>query len=110
MRHALLAAALAIAPAAHAARPFVTDDARIVDRDGCQVETFVKRQRRFDEHEFWILPACNPWGAELTAGHIRIDSTPNGDTRATVLQAKMLLKPLAGNGSGCAYSGSQRRS
>lgn len=100
----LIAALVLAAPAAQAARPFVTDDARIVDRDGCQVETFVKRQRRFDENEFWFLPACNPWGAELTVGHIRFDSTPAGDTRTTVLQAKTLLKPLVTNGSGFALT------
>lgn len=104
MRLALLASILAIAPATHAARPFVTDDARIVDKDGCQIETFVKHQHRIDERELWILPACNPWGAELTVGHIRTDSLPNRDTRTTVLQAKMLLKPLAANGSGFALA------
>ena len=100
---ALLAALLLAVPLAHAARPFVTDDARIVDKDGCQVETFVKRQRRFDETEFWFLPACNPWGAELTAGHSRVDGAL-GDTRTTILQAKMLLKPLVTNGSGFALT------
>ena len=99
----LLTALLLAVPVAHAARPFVTDDARIVDRDGCQLETFVKRQRRFDESEFWLLPACNPWGAELTAGHSRVDSTL-GDTRTTILQAKMLLKPLETNGAGFALT------
>ena len=89
---------------AHGARPFVTDDARVVDKDGCQIESFVKRQRRFDESEFWFLPACNPWGAELTVGHIRLDSTPAGNTRTTVLQAKTLLKPLATNGGGFALT------
>ncbi len=59
----LIARIVAAAPAAHAARPFVTDDARIVDKGGCQVETFLKRQSRYDESEFWFLPACNPWGA-----------------------------------------------
>lgn len=92
------------APPAQAARPFVTDDARIVDRDGCQVETFFKRQHRLDESEFWVMPACNPWGAELTAGYARVDSTPAGDTRTTILQAKTLLKPLEANGSGFALS------
>ena len=101
----LLLAALLRAPiASQAARPFVTDDARIVDKDGCQIETFVKHQRRYDESEFWFLPACNPWGAELTAGHVRVDSTPNGDTITTVLQGKMLLKPLTTNGSGFALT------
>jgi hypothetical protein len=101
---ALLFALLLAASQAHGARPFVTDDARVVDKDGCQVETFVKRQRRFDESEFWFLPACNPWGAELTLGHIRLDSNLSGDTRTTVLQAKTLLKPLLTNGAGFALT------
>ena len=88
---------------ARAARPFVTDDARIVDKGGCQVETFVKRQSRFDESEFGFLPSCNPWGAELTAGHSRVDGA-TGDTRTTIFQAKMLLKPLDTNGAGFALS------
>ncbi len=100
----LLAALLLAAPAAQAARPFVTDDARIVDLGGCQIETFVKRQRKFDETEFWFVPACNPWGAELTAGYIRVDSTPSGDTSTAILQGKMLLKPLVTNGAGFALS------
>lgn len=99
----LLLALLLAASGADAARPFVTDDARVVDKDGCQVETFVKRQRRFDETEFWLLPACNPWGAELTAGHSRVDSTL-GDSRTTILQAKTLLKPLVTNGAGFALT------
>jgi hypothetical protein len=101
---ALMAILIAISPAAHAARPFVTDDARVVDKGGCQVETFVKRQQRRDEREFWFLPACNPWGVELTAGHARVDSTPGGDSRTTILQAKTLLKPLATNGAGFALT------
>jgi hypothetical protein len=98
-RLAVLICMLAAAPA-QAARPFVTDDARIVDKDGCQVETFVKRQRRYEESEFWFLPACNPWGSELTLGYIRVNSTPAGDTNTAVLQAKTLLKPLEPNGVG----------
>lgn len=104
LRALLPALLLFAAPAAQAARPFVTDDARIVDHGGCQVETFVKDQRRHDEREFWFLPACNPWGAELTAGHARVDSTPAGDTSTTILQAKMLLKPLETGGAGFALT------
>jgi hypothetical protein len=100
----LLATLLLVAPAAEAARPFVTDDARVVDEGGCQIETFVKRQHKFDESEFWFVPACNPWGAELTAGYIGVNSTESGDSRAAILQAKMLLKPLETDGSGFALS------
>lgn len=99
----VLAALLVIPCAAQAARPFVTDDARVVDEGGCQVETFYKRQRRFSESEFWFLPACNPLGVELTLGGLRVDST-FGDTGSTVMQGKMLLKPLQTNGSGFAVT------
>ena len=100
----LLYALLAIAPAANAARPFVTDDARIVDKGGCQIETFYKRQERFNESEFWFLPACNPLGVELTLGGIRLNSDVLDDTRSVVMQGKTLLKPLETNGSGFALT------
>lgn len=100
----VIAALFLIAPAAHAARPFVTDDARVVEEGGCQIESFVKRQQRYDETEFWVVPACNPWGVELTAGHIHVNSSRDGDSSTTLLQAKTLLKPLVTNGSGYAFS------
>ena len=84
---------------ARAARPFVTDDARIVDRGGCQIETFYKEQRSYSGSEFWFMPACNPFGLELTAGANRIE-----DEHSAVLQAKTLLKPLETNGSGFALT------
>jgi hypothetical protein len=91
--------------AADAARPFVTDDARIVDKGGCQIETFQKRQARFSESEFWFLPACSsPLGAELTIGGLRLNSTVVDSNRSVVMQAKTLLKPLETNGSGYALT------
>jgi hypothetical protein len=103
-------AALAAGASAHAARPFVTDDARIVDPEGYQIETFVKRQRTVSEREFWFLPAHNPGEkllggrVELTLGGIWARSVPMGDSRAVVAQAKTLLKPLETNGSGYALT------
>jgi len=91
--------------AAQAARPFVTDDARVVDGGGCQIETFVKRQKKLDEREFWFLPACNPFGrAELTVGRSWIDGSAPGDSRFNILQAKTLLKALQTNGAGYALT------
>jgi len=88
-----------LSSSAWAARPFNTDDARIVDRGHCQLETFTKSQRTYSGSEFWFLPACNPWGAELTVGWNRIESETKG-----VAQAKFLLKPLETNGYGFAAS------
>lgn len=88
-----------------AARPFVTDDARVVDAGGCQIETFIKRQRKVDEHEFWFLPACNPFGkVELTIGRTWVDGNAPGDSRVNIFQAKTLLKPLETDGSGYALT------
>ena len=90
---------------ARAARPLVTDDARSVDTDGCQIESYVKRQRSLGERELWFLPACNPGGyAELTLGGTRTDNNESGRSSSTIAQAKFLLQPLKTNGYGAAIS------
>lgn len=94
-----MSAALILPWAAQAARPFVTDDARVVDRGGCQIETFYKEQRTYDGSEFWFLPACNPFGVELTLGGNRIEGKDN-----VLLQAKFLPRALETNGWGGALS------
>jgi hypothetical protein len=91
---------------AHAARPFFTDDARIVDKGHCQLETFTKSQRAYAGSEFWFMPACNPSiaplesGTEITLGRNRIE-----DERNTIVQAKFLLKRLEDKGPGYAIAG-----
>ncbi|MSQ54588.1 MAG: hypothetical protein EXR31_04385 [Betaproteobacteria bacterium] len=110
MRPILVLLLLALSPHAQAARPFVTDDARIVDPDGWQIESFVKQQNRFKEREFWFLPAHNPGDklfggrVELTLGRYWVNSPANGDNQATLMQAKTLLKPLETNGYGYALT------
>jgi len=91
------ALALIVAAPAYAARPFVTDDARIVEH--CQVETFYKEQRNYSGSEFWLLPACNLFGAEITLGGNRIEGEHN-----EILQTKFLLKRLEPNNIGFALS------
>ena len=91
--------ALVCAAPCFAARPFFTDDARIVERGHCQLETFYKEQRTYRASEFWFLPACNPLGFELTLGRNRIEHERN-----TVVQAKLLFKELQTNRSGYALS------
>ena len=102
--------AAALAGCAHsagtyAARPFATDDARIVDTGGCQIESYVKRQRRQQEDEIWFLPGCTPVGqVELTLGGIRTDSADAGTSSATIAQAKTLLRTLRTNDFGLALT------
>jgi len=100
MRARLLAVLLLLPSAAWAARPMITDDARIVDPKACQVESWVRTNAA--SREFWALPACNPTGdAELTFGAAR--TRPDGAGSATSdvqVQAKTLLRPLETNGWG----------
>lgn len=98
LRPALLSAALAV-NAAHAARPMITDDARIVDAKACQLETWVKKNP--DSTETWALPACNFTGnLELTLGGAL--TREDGQARTTDVQAqgKTIFKPLEVNGWG----------
>ena len=89
------------APDAKAARPLITDDARVVDAKSCQVESWVRRER--SHTEVWALPGCNFGGdIELTlGGQAREDSD---SPRQLVVQAKALLKPLETNGWGAALT------
>lgn len=78
----------------------VTDDASIVAPGDCQVESW--KQHTQTQNEYWLVPACNPYGAwELSAGAGRI--LPNDGTQTVVegvVQGKMLFKPLTANSWG----------
>lgn len=99
LRPALLSAALLATSTAHAARPMITDDARVVDAKACQLESWVKKTP--DSTETWALPACNFTGnLELTLGGAL--TREDGQTRTTDVQAqgKTIFKPLEVNGWG----------
>ncbi len=81
---------------AHAARPFVTDDARLTRSGHCQLETWLRSYA--DSQEAWALPACNPQGnLEFTVGGgaFRQDDASASNSRDYVLQFKTLLQPMA---------------
>ncbi|MCX7141336.1 MAG: hypothetical protein NT123_09660 [Proteobacteria bacterium] len=105
-RLSILSLLLSLAPGlALAARPFNTDDARIVDAGGCQIETFVKKQSKFGERETWFLPGCNPGGnLELTFGGLNIRNDAEGRASALIAQGKTLLRPLQTNDYGVALT------
>lgn len=103
---AITAVLMLTAATAHAARPFVTDDARIVDAGGCQIETFAKVQQRENENEMWFLPGCTPArgldSTEITVGGNKIDNAGSGTANTLIAQVKTLLKPLQTDGWGFA--------
>ena len=76
-----------------AARPMMTDDARIVESKACQLETWYKDTKQ--AKEFWAYPACNiGTNAEVTIGgsYERV----NGDTYFAneTYQIKSLIRTL----------------
>src|SRR5437868_4579126 len=92
------------APTVEAGRPMVTDDARILDPKACQVESWVRANR--DSTEYWLMPACNPFGPfELAYGGARTheDGGGTGFTE-NLVQVKTVVKPLDVNGWGWGIS------
>lgn len=82
-----------------AARPFVTDDARLTTAGSCQLESWSRLYR--DSVELWALPACNPGGnLEFTGGAGIAKSDSASGTTDYVFQLKTLVRPLTPNGWG----------
>jgi hypothetical protein len=86
---------------AEAARPFVTDDARLTTAGSCQLESWTRFYA--DSTEVWALPACNPSGnLEFTfgGGQARYHDLSLPTSEDYVLQAKTLFRTLETNGWG----------
>lgn len=83
-----------------AARPLVTDDARLTNAHACQLETWVRLYQ--GGNELWALPACNLGeNFEVTlGGGIYHDQAQSYRTEDWMLQFKTLFKPLETNGWG----------
>ncbi|MDR2508162.1 MAG: hypothetical protein LBD67_09275 [Candidatus Accumulibacter sp.] len=81
---------------AYAARPMMTDDARIVDPKSAQLETWVNKYR--SDVEYWALPAFNFTGnLELTLGGARTRGDTGIRTTDQTFQLKTLFNPLEPN-------------
>jgi len=93
---------------AFAARPFMTDDARLTTAGSCQLESWTGRYA--DRSEFWALPACNPTGnLEITAGGSSLRGADQGHSTDAVLQIKTLFKTMPANGWGAGVALGQLR-
>lgn len=98
-RPLVLALCAGVNTAAFAARPFVTDDARLTNSGACQVEAWARHYQRSDEA--WALVGCNPTGNlefTLGGGHAKAEQQPGSHDH--ILQLKTLVQPLQTNGSG----------
>lgn len=88
---------LAIQPA-EAARPFVTDDARLTTAGSCQLESWTRFYR--NSTEAWATPACNPTGNlefTLGGGLVRYPDVSLAPSEDYIIQLKTLMRQLHTN-------------
>ncbi len=79
-----------------AARPMITDDARIIDPQSCQLESWGKVSKNTEE--YWALPACNPFGFfELTLGGSKFQGLDASGSSDRLIQAKTIFRELKTN-------------
>lgn len=99
MKKILICVVVLICTRSYAARPFVTDDARLTTSESCQVESWSRFYKC--STEIWALPACNLTGNfEITAGVGIAKPKETASTQDYVLQAKSLFRELTTNGWG----------
>jgi hypothetical protein len=81
--------------AAHAARPLVTEDAAILARGYCQLETWA--QHNDNSTDYWAAPHCNVGGNwELIAALGQLGAPGEGEGHGQrSLRAKTILRPMA---------------
>jgi hypothetical protein len=86
-----------------AARPLVTDDARITKPDSCQLESWIRTHA--NGNEFWALPACNPGGnLEVSVGTAYSKSHHQDESVDVIIQAKTIIKELKTNEWGVGFT------
>ena len=92
-RSTLLVLWLFAQESAMAARPFVTDDARLTNAGQCQLESWSRRYR--NSTEFWALPACNLSGnSEVSLGTGAAYDLQGVRSQDYILQGKTLVRKL----------------
>lgn len=100
----ILCCCFTLAPVAQAARPLVTDDARLTNAHHCQLESWMRSYQ--GGQELWALPACNlgeNFEITLGGGSYR-NHDDNYHTEDWIAQFKTLLKPLEANGWGIGFA------
>ncbi len=91
--HLALLPSLLLSSHCQAARPLVTDDARLTTAGSCQLETWLRADHQ--HQELWALPSCNPGGnLEITMGGGQAIPESGPRTVDYVFQAKTLFRPL----------------
>lgn len=88
---------------ANAARPMITDDARVVDRHSCQLETWGVISK--DISEYWAIPGCNLiFDIEMSVGAMFSNSPPDSSDKSKfggrqfIIGAKRVFSDLENDG------------
>jgi hypothetical protein len=84
---------------AEAARPMMTDDARIVDPKSCQLESWVRDSKHITE--YWAQPGCNVGeNAEITIGGSLEGENGHSSFANEIYQIKSIIQPIDINQTG----------
>jgi hypothetical protein len=84
---------------AQAARPMMTDDARIVDPKACQLESWVRDSKHMTE--YWAQPGCNVGeNAEITIGGSLEGENGHSSFANEIYQIKSIIRPIDINQTG----------
>ena len=87
---------------AEAARPMLTDDARIVDPKSCQLESWARDSKHVTE--YWALPACNVGeNLEVTIGGSLESGNGHSSFANELYQMKTIIQPIAVNQTGFSF-------
>ena len=83
----------------YAARPMLTDDARIVDPKSCQLESWIRDSKHTTE--YWALPACNvSENLEVTIGGSLEGVNGHSSFANELYQMKSIIQPITINQTG----------
>jgi len=83
----------------YAARPMLTDDARIVDPKSCQLESWIRDSKHITE--YWALPSCNvSENLEVTIGGSLEGENGHSSFANELYQLKTIIQPIAINQTG----------
>ena len=78
---------------AKAARPMMTDDARIADPKSCQLESWVRDSKHMTE--YWAQPGCNVGeNAEITIGGSLEGENGHSSFSNEIYQIKSIIRPI----------------
>ena len=78
---------------AQAARPMMTDDARIVDPKACQLESWVRDSKHMTE--YWAQPGCNVGeNTEITIGGSLEGENGHSSFANEIYQIKSIIRPI----------------